>query len=418
MTSPRRILPVASTAQVRQYAYRLIRRHPGTLGGAIGLQSLAALAGLAAPALLGTLVESISTGTTRGHVDRIALLIGGFVVAQAVLMRFAIFRQGRLGEQVLAELREDFVHRVLDIPLSTIERAGSGDLVTRTSRDVSALSNSVRSAVPETLIAIVTGTLTLVAIIVTAPILALPCLIAVPLLVVGTRWYLRRAPAGYLRESAAYAEMTDGFAETVDGARTMEALRIGQRRRDRTDADIARSYRTERYTLFLRTVWFPITEISYVLPVVATLMLGGVFALRGWVTIGQVTAATLYVQQLIDPLDRLLSWLDELQVGNASLARLLGAADVPADRTPTGATPDGQALVHDSDTPGLATGGSGDVLSGVIGGLLARGAPPLIAAGWGVWLHGAAGRAAAEEIGPVGFLARDLLRHLPRLLAV
>jgi len=82
------------------------------------------------------------------------------------------------------------------------------------------------------------------------------------------------------------------------------------------------------------------------------------------------------------------------------------------------ATPGGDALVHDSDAPGLATGGSGDVLSGVIGGLLARGAPPLVAAGWGVWLHGAAGRAAAEEIGPIGFLARDLLRHLPRLLAV
>ena len=82
------------------------------------------------------------------------------------------------------------------------------------------------------------------------------------------------------------------------------------------------------------------------------------------------------------------------------------------------ATPEGHALVHDSEAPGLATGGSGDVLSGVIGGLLARGAPPLVAAGWGVWLHGAAGCAAAEEIGPIGFLARDLLRHLPRLLAV
>jgi len=82
------------------------------------------------------------------------------------------------------------------------------------------------------------------------------------------------------------------------------------------------------------------------------------------------------------------------------------------------AAPDGAALVHDSDTPGLATGGSGDVLAGVIGGLLARGTPPLAAAGWGVWLHGAAGRAAAEQVGPLGFLARDLLPHLPRLLAV
>lgn len=82
------------------------------------------------------------------------------------------------------------------------------------------------------------------------------------------------------------------------------------------------------------------------------------------------------------------------------------------------AAPGGTTLVHDCDTPGLATGGSGDVLAGVIGGLLARGTPPLAAAGWGVWLHGAAGRAAAERIGPIGFLARDLLAHLPRLLAM
>jgi NAD(P)H-hydrate repair Nnr-like enzyme with NAD(P)H-hydrate dehydratase domain len=82
------------------------------------------------------------------------------------------------------------------------------------------------------------------------------------------------------------------------------------------------------------------------------------------------------------------------------------------------ATPDGQALVHDSDTPGLATGGSGDVLSGIIGGLLARGAPPLVAAGWGVWLHGAAGRAAAQQVGPIGFLARDLPQHLPKLMTL
>ena len=58
----------------------------------------------------------------------------------------------------------------------------------------------------------------------------------------------------------------------------------------------------------------------------------------GWVTLGQVTAATLYVQQLVDPLDRLLSWLDELQVGGASLARLLGVSQVPDDRVASGAT--------------------------------------------------------------------------------
>lgn len=67
--------------------------------------------------------------------------------------------------------------------------------------------------------------------------------------------------------------------------------------------------------------------------------------------------------------------------------------------------------------PGLATSGSGDVLAGVIGGLMARGAVPRLAAAWGVWLHGEAGRRLAERIGPLGFLARELPAEIPRLLA-
>jgi ABC-type multidrug transport system fused ATPase/permease subunit len=344
VSSARKILPVATSKEVRQYAYALMRRHPRMLGAALGLQTVAAIAGLAAPALLGELVQKIQDGTNAATIDRIAILIAVFVVMQTVLMRFAIFTQARLGEQVLAELREEFVHRVLDIPLSTVERAGTGDLLTRTSRDVNELSYSVRSAVPETLIAILTAVLTIGALVVVSPLLSLACLVGVPFLVVGTRWYLRRAPSAYLRESAAYAEMTDGLSETVEGARTVEALRMRERRRQRTDRDIARSFAAEQFTLFLRTVWFPVTEVAYLLPVVATLLLGGWFAVRGWATLGQVTAATLYVQQLIDPLDRLLSWLDELQIGNASLARLLGVAQVPPDRVATGVTPDGEGL--------------------------------------------------------------------------
>lgn len=80
------------------------------------------------------------------------------------------------------------------------------------------------------------------------------------------------------------------------------------------------------------------------------------------------------------------------------------------------ATPSGTAWRHDGGVAGLATSGSGDVLSGIIGGLLARGAPPATAALWGVALHAAAGRRLAEAIGPVGFLASDLLAALPKAL--
>lgn len=81
------------------------------------------------------------------------------------------------------------------------------------------------------------------------------------------------------------------------------------------------------------------------------------------------------------------------------------------------ASPDGTALKYGSDCVGLATGGSGDVLAGIIAGLMARGASPIVATGWGVWLHGEAGRSAASDIGPIGFLARDLILHVPRLMA-
>lgn len=79
------------------------------------------------------------------------------------------------------------------------------------------------------------------------------------------------------------------------------------------------------------------------------------------------------------------------------------------------AAPDGTLLEYAGGGVGLATGGSGDVLAGIIAGLLARGHAPLEAAAWGVWLHGEAGRRLAELYGPIGFMARELGPLIPGL---
>jgi ABC-type multidrug transport system fused ATPase/permease subunit len=362
--SARPILPVATRREVRAYARRLMLRYPSQLAAALALHGLAATAGLVSPRLIGNLVQQVHDGQlTRSHVDLAALTIGGLIIVQAVILRFAVYASTRLGERVLAQLREEFVRQVLTLPLSTVERAGSGDLLTRTTRDVDAMSRAVRMAVPETLIAIVTGGFAVAALILNGPLLALPCLTAIPLLLLSTRWYLARARDGYLAENAAYAELTEGLAETVAGARTVDALGLHVRRIARTQRDLRRAWRAERYTLSLRMVWFPLVELGYVIPVVATLGIGGLFALHGLASVGQMTAATLYVQQLIDPLDRLLSWVDELQVGGASLARLLGVAQVPADRAESGAVPAGEHLAADSVRYAYAAGA--DVLHGI-----------------------------------------------------
>ncbi|MDR8412646.1 ABC transporter ATP-binding protein/permease [Nonomuraea sp. 3-1Str] len=358
----REILPVADQARVRAYARRLTLRYPRRLATALALHGLAAVAGLAVPWQLGRLVQDVEKGAGV-NVVLVAGGIGAFLLLQGVLVRFAVLASARLGEKVLAELREEFVERVLALPLSTVERAGSGDLITRTSRDVDSLSRTVRHAVPETLIAVVTFAITMGALILVGPLLMLPMLVAAPLLWFATRWYLGRARDGYLRENAAYADMTEGLAETVQGARAVEALGLQGRRRERTDRDIARSFAAERYTLGLRTVWFPAVELGYVVPVVSTLLVGGLFYIDGWVTLAQVTAATLYAQQLIDPLDRFLMWIDELQVGGAAMARLLGVAEVRDDRAPSGARPSGELI--EADDVRYAYRQGRDVLHGV-----------------------------------------------------
>jgi ADP-dependent NAD(P)H-hydrate dehydratase len=80
------------------------------------------------------------------------------------------------------------------------------------------------------------------------------------------------------------------------------------------------------------------------------------------------------------------------------------------------AAPDGRAFRFEGGGIGLATSGSGDVLAGIVGGLAARGADPLTATLWGVWLHGEAGRILTKQVGRIGFLAREIPDLVPGLL--
>jgi ABC-type multidrug transport system fused ATPase/permease subunit len=338
------LLPIADGPELRDQARVLARRHRGGLAGVIALHAAAAGAGLAGPALLGALVQSVQDGTTKRHVDTIVLVLAAFLVAQAIITFFARRASFVLAETMFAELREDFMRRVLALPLSTVERAGTGDLVSRTTADVDSLARTIRFAVPETLIAAVTTLLTVAAAVWVNPVAALPVVVGVPALFVGTRWYLRHAPAAYLWERATYATLAGTVGETVEGGRTIEALGLREERVRRIDADLEDAYRAERRTLRLRTIWFPTAEFSYVLPVAASLAWGGWLVSKGNATIGEVTAISLYMVQLADPVDRLISWLDEIQVGATSFARLVGIVRVPPDRTATDERPEGDDL--------------------------------------------------------------------------
>ena len=80
------------------------------------------------------------------------------------------------------------------------------------------------------------------------------------------------------------------------------------------------------------------------------------------------------------------------------------------------AAPDGSCYLNRAGNIGLATTGSGDALAGIIAGLAGRGTEPLHATAWGVYLHARAGDRLARRIGPLGYLARELLLEIPQVM--
>ncbi|SCF08114.1 ATP-binding cassette, subfamily C [Micromonospora purpureochromogenes] len=356
-------LPVADRGAVRRALRDLIGRHRRAVLGVLALHGAAAVAGLAPPWLLGRIVDRVTGGAGVATVDRLALAIGGAVLVQAVLSRYAQYAGHRFGERAVAELREDFVHRTLELPVSVVERAGSGELATRSSVDVSTVGTTVRDVVPTMVIASVQLALLFGAVFLLHPLLGLAALAGLPSIGAAARWYLRRASPAYLVEGAAAAALTETLTSTAEGARTVEAFRLADQRIARGTARIARLWAARRATLGLRTVFFSVVEASYPLPVAAALLVGGYLLSRGDVSLGAVVAAALYLQQAIEPLDRLLLWMEQAQRGFASFARVLGVGLVPPEAPGTARTPRDERLVVRGARFSYAAGH--DVLHGI-----------------------------------------------------
>ena len=198
------MLPVADTAAVRAYSRDIGRRYRGQLVAVVLLASLATVAGLFGPRLLGEIVQDVQSGTTFGHINVLTVLLVGAICVQTVLNRYAYMAGKVFGETVLAELRENFVGSVLDLPLSKVEEAGSGDLINRASRDVGALRMAAQQGIPAVLGAASATLLTLIALLLVSPLLTAVTVLTLPPMLLTARWYLRYARNGYLEIGRAH----------------------------------------------------------------------------------------------------------------------------------------------------------------------------------------------------------------------
>ncbi|MFJ9361296.1 ABC transporter ATP-binding protein [Streptomyces mirabilis] len=322
-------LPVAEPVEVRRAALRLIRADGRSFAAVLGLNSLAAAAGLVGPWLLGRIIDDVRAGDGVDVVDRLASVILVCSLAQLLLARWARYVGHRFGERTLARVREQFVERALSLPASVVERAGTGDLTARGTADVTVVGNTLRDAGPELLISCAQALFILGAVFVIAPLLGACGVLGLVGIWFALRWYLRRARNAYLAEGTATSDVAEILAATASGARTVEAFGL-QRGRIAASRRTLETSRVRRMrTLFLRSVFFPAVEVSYVVPVVAVLLVGGALHARGAMSLGAVVAATLYLRQLAEPLDQILMQVEQLQSSGASFARVEGLAGAP-----------------------------------------------------------------------------------------
>ncbi|QWF80855.1 ABC transporter ATP-binding protein [Amycolatopsis sp. CA-230715] len=330
-----RKLPLATPAEARRWARGMLRANRRAFLLVIGLFVAASVAGLAGPQILGALVDGVTSGITTGRIDLLALAFVAMLIVQGGLKRFARLRMGMLGEKVLAENRERLVGESLALPLSTVEAAGTGELLSRATSDVDRIDFATRHAVPEILVAALTVVLTIGAMVFTSPLLSLALLVAVPVLWISTRWIWRRVGVAMERMLDGWAVLQSATHETAEGARTIEALSLTERRVAHGDRGLASAIEGERGLRSLHVRWVPWLELSHALPVAAMVLIGGWAYFAGHADLGTITTMVLYAQALAAPMDEALWWVEDLLVSGTALRRVLGVRGTADDGVAT-----------------------------------------------------------------------------------
>jgi ATP-binding cassette, subfamily C, bacterial len=330
------LLPIATTRRTWAAVGTLLRDHRGLLAATITMLLASGVAVVFVPALLGRLVDVVrdpEADVTSVDLVAVGLLVA--LLARAGFTGVSQFLMSRLGEQVLARLRELVVRRALDTPLSTVEQAGTGDLVQRTGGDITVISEGIRSALPALAVALIDVGLTLVGLTVLDWRLGLAGLAPLPIWILATRWYLRVSGPRYAAERAADGAQTQSLVTALSGARTVRAFRLQARHEHRIADTSEAAVQAAMRARTAQSQFGAVLNGAEMVGVLAILVTGFLLVRADAVTLGAATAAAFYFTRLFSPLMGMLYLLDEAQSAGAALARLVGVADLPPPPVPT-----------------------------------------------------------------------------------
>ncbi|MDT8912592.1 ABC transporter ATP-binding protein [Amycolatopsis sp. PS_44_ISF1] len=330
----RELLPVADGPRIRAVLAELLRRSKGRAFGSFAFIAGATAIGLVTAPLLGRVVDLVAqhrpASALAGPVVGLVLVAVGSAIATAL----GVSMLARLGETVLADLRERFVDRALGLPLERVERAGSGDLTTRVTNDVSVVAEAVREALPELVRAGLTIGLTLGAMALLDWRFLIAALLAAPIQLHTVRWYVGRAKPLYAAQRAAVGAQQQQLLDTIGGAKTVRAFRLADQHVERVRARSEGAVELALRGVRLVTRFFARLNLAEFVGLSAVLATGYLLVGANLVSVGVATAAALYFHSLFNPINVALALVDDAQAAAAGLARLIGVADLPAPAEP------------------------------------------------------------------------------------
>ncbi len=369
MTTPSRpaddsaeLLPVATPARTRAALRALIRPDRGLALTGIGVLVAATAVGLLVQPLLGRIVDIVADGRPAGDLTLPVVLLVAVAAVQGVTTTIGLTRVARLGETVLARLREQFVERALGLPADRLERAGAGDLTARVTGDVARVAEAVRSALPEMARSVLAILLTLGALALLDVRFLLAALLAVPVQLLTARWYVARALTLYADQRVANGAQQQQLLETIGGAVTVRGHRLEQQHTERGAGRSRKAVELTMRSVDLVLGFYGRLHIAEYIGLAAVLIAGFWLVRDGAVSIGTATAAALYFHSLFGPVNAALVLLDDAQSAAAGLARLVGVTDLarPAEPVAGKAEPAGGAepapVPHQRTGPQRKTG--------------------------------------------------------------
>lgn len=323
-------LTVASTAQVRAVVAETARPHRLRILAAVVLLIGGAAAALVAPRLMGSMVDLARSGAPLfGRTGTPAVWWAGgamllATVVSALLTAYGFVLMAGAVDRVIARLRERVIDSGLHLPLARLERVGPGDLIARTTDDVTVLTQTVNETLPAITGAGFAVVVTAIGMAALDWRFALIALVLAPVYYFALRGYRRHAPERYLEERRRRGLRAAELLASVRGLPTVRAFALQGDRRARIGEH---SWAVVRLAVAIRIInnrLFGRVNFAEWLGMSLLLGIGFVLVRDGAATVGMVTAATLYFLRLFGPIGQLMLVVDPISSATASLQRVVG----------------------------------------------------------------------------------------------